>query len=100
MGNGYECLMNLEETSKKVYEEVFKDRKTVEVDGRGYRIRKTSKLGLRVVELGSLTFLEQNPEKNSVWGRLAREGHRILWIIEDGDYVAQVHDGVFHDFNK
>lgn len=33
-------------------------------------------------------------------GRMARDGHRILWVIEDGDYVAQVRDGVFHDFNK
>jgi hypothetical protein len=55
---------------------------------------------LRVVEVEGFTFLEQNPEKNSVWGKLAKEGHKILWVIEDGDYVAQVRDGVYHDFNK
>ena len=93
-------VKNLEESTKKIYEAVFQDKKTVEVDGKTYNIRRTSSLALRVVEVEAFTFLEQNPEKNSVWGKLAKEGHKILWVIEDGDYVAQVWDGVFHDFNK
>jgi len=51
-------MTNLEDTSKKVYEELFKDRKTVEVNGSSHRIRKTSKLGLRVVEVNGFTVLE------------------------------------------
>lgn len=27
-------------------------------------------------------YLEQNPEKNSLWGYRAREGARIMWIIQ------------------
>jgi hypothetical protein len=42
--------------------------------------------------------LEQNPEKDSRFGAMARQGRKILWIIEDGDYVAFVMDGKYHDF--
>ena len=31
---------------------------------------------------------------------MTREGHRIIWVIEDGDYVAQVIDSKFHDFKE
>ena len=93
-------VSSLESVSKKVYEEIFSDRETFEVEGKSHKIRRTSKLGVRFVELEGFTFIEQNPEKNSVWGKLAKDGHRILWVIDDGDYVAQVRDGVFHDFSN
>jgi hypothetical protein len=72
----------------------------VEVDSKSYRIRKILNLGLRFAELDGYTFLEQNPEKNSVWGQLACGAHRILWTIEDEDYATQGRDGVFHDLKK
>jgi hypothetical protein len=28
---------------------------------------------------------------------MAREGHKILWVIRDGDYVAEVRDGEYHE---
>jgi hypothetical protein len=93
-------VSSLEGVSKKVYDEIFSDREILEVEGKSHKIRKTSKLGIRFVELEGFTFIEQNPMKNSVWGKLAKDGHKILWVIEDGDYVAQVRDGVFHDFSK
>ncbi len=92
--------MNLEAASKVAYEAIFSDRDEVEIDGQKRMITKTSKQGLRSIELDGYTFIEQNPEKNSAWGKMARGGSKILWVIENGYYVAQVRDGVFNDFNR
>jgi hypothetical protein len=47
--------------------------------------------------MGKIVFLEQNPEKDSRWGEFARQGHKILWVIDDGHYIAQVRDGEYHN---
>jgi hypothetical protein len=93
-------LKNLEESAKKAYEAIFNDQKIVEIEEKRYEVRHTSKRSIRFVAVDDYTFLNQNPEKNSVWGRLARDGHKIMWVIEDGDYVGQVRDGVYHDFHS
>jgi hypothetical protein len=46
------------------------------------------------VELpGELLLVEQNPEKDSHWAKQARKGHKIAWVMQDGDYLARVIDG-------
>ena len=37
-------------------------------------------------------WLEQNPSKNSKWGRLAREGHEVAWEFESpgGPYTGRM----------
>jgi hypothetical protein len=93
-------MKNLEESAKKAYEAIFTDQSYIEIEDKRHEARHTSKRGIRFFTVDDYTFLNQNPEKNSVWGRLARDGHKIMWIIEDGDYVGQVRDGVYHDFHK
>jgi hypothetical protein len=46
--------------------------------------------------------IEQNPEKPSRWGKLAREGHRVVQIrdIAAGKYVAAVVDGKVMEYGK
>ena len=36
-----------------------------------------------------LTFLEQNPYKNSVYGQRAKNGAKILWVIANMNGVEQ-----------
>jgi len=93
-------MENLEEVALRVYAAIFEGKKSVEVEDKRYPIRSTSNLGLRVVYSGKVRFLEQNPKKDSRWGQMAREGHKIIWVIEDGDYTAQVIDGKFHNFKE
>jgi len=93
-------MKDLGELATKAYETIFNNKKSVEINGKIYRVRRTSSRGLRFLIIEGYTFLEQNPEKNSVWGNLAKDGHKILWIIEDGDYIGQVRDGVYHDLHK
>jgi hypothetical protein len=50
--------------------------------------------GVRYIDLPSaLILVEQNPDKDSHWAKLAREGHKIAWVMKDGDYLARVIDG-------
>ena len=93
-------MKNLEDVAIKAYEAIFSDQKTAKIEEITHKVRRTSRQGLRFLIVEGCTFLEQNPEKNSVWGKLAKDGHNILWVIDDGDYVGQVRDGVYHDFHK
>ncbi|MCW4040282.1 MAG: hypothetical protein NWE83_05980 [Candidatus Bathyarchaeota archaeon] len=69
---------DLEEVALRVYEVIFDNQGSVEVDGLVYLMERTPRANLRLLKIGGYTFLEQNPEKGSRWGKLAREGHQIL----------------------
>jgi hypothetical protein len=62
--------------------------------GGGRGVKRFPRSGLKYVDLGDGAILvEQNPKKNSRWARLAREGHRIAWVLKYGEYLARVVDG-------
>jgi hypothetical protein len=57
-------------------------------------IRRFKPSGVRYVQLpGDLILVEQNRDKESHWAKQAREGHKIAWVMKDGDYLARVVDG-------
>jgi hypothetical protein len=62
--------------------------------GGGRGVKKFSRSGLRYTELsGGAIMIEQNPKKKSEWAELALKGHRIAWVMRDGEYLARVVDG-------
>lgn len=62
--------------------------------GGGRGVRRFARSGLRYVPLADGAILvEQNPQKESEWAALARSGHRIAWVMRDGEYLARVVDG-------
>ena len=62
--------------------------------GGGRGVKKFSRSGLRYVNLSEGAILvEQNPQKRSEWAQLASKGHRIAWVMRDGEYLARVVDG-------
>ncbi len=63
--------------------------------GGGRGVRKFPRSGLRYVELdnGSARLIEQNPQKKTEWAALAREGHRVAWLMRGPAYLARVVDG-------
>jgi hypothetical protein len=71
----------------------------VSVEGRSFRVVRTGARRFRTVrfEMGGREYqaIEQNPEKPSRWGKLAREGHRVVQVrdLETQKYVAVVVDG-------
>lgn len=62
--------------------------------GGGRGVRKYARSGLRYVALANdAVLIEQNPKKSSEWAELARAGHRVAWVLRDGQYLARVVDG-------
>ena len=62
--------------------------------GGGRGVRKFSRSGLRYTNLPEGAILvEQNPKKKSEWAELASKGHRVAWVMRDGEYLARVVDG-------
>jgi hypothetical protein len=62
--------------------------------GGGRGVQKFSRSGLRYVKLTDGAILvEQNPKKRSEWAELANRGHRVAWVMRDGEYLARVVDG-------
>ena len=41
----------------------------------------------------TLRGLEQNPNTNSRWAQLAREGKKVMQFLNGGKYIANVVDG-------
>ena len=72
---------------------------TVAVAGRAAPVRGTSRQHLKTaafsVEGHEYQAIEQNPEKPSRWGKLARSGHRVVQFkdAESNKFVAVVVDG-------
>ena len=62
--------------------------------GGGRSVGTFSRSGLRYVNLaGGAILIEQNPRKRSKWASLAIQGHRVAWVMREGEYVARVIDG-------
>ena len=82
-----------------IYTAIFQGEKTVEIDEIEYPIKKFSS-GIKYVDLFGYRFIEQNKNKKSEWGKKAREGHKIMWIIKGRRYISQILDGKYTELNK
>jgi|SRR5579862_624206 len=71
----------------------------VEIDGKQIPVRRTTRQGLRTVtftiEGCEYAAIEQNPDKPSRWGKLARSGHQVVQFTEvaTNKFVAVAVDG-------
>jgi hypothetical protein len=65
------------------------DAPEVSVEGRTFRVSRTGSQRLRTVRflIGGREYqaIEQNPQKPSRWGKLAREGRRVVQVRDSGD---------------
>jgi hypothetical protein len=92
-------MENLEEKGLLIYTAIFQGEKTVEIDEIEYPIKKFSS-GIKYVDLFGYRFIEQNKNKKSEWGKKAREGHEIMWIIKGRRYISQILDGNYTELKK
>lgn len=78
----------------------------VVVEGRKSRVTRTGALRLRTVRFvmtgKEYQAIEQNPEKPSRWGELARKGHRVVQFrdLETQKYVAVVVDEKAREYGR
>ncbi|HTS36680.1 MAG TPA: hypothetical protein VMH04_13480 [Candidatus Solibacter sp.] len=78
----------------------------VEVGEVASRVDRTGSRRFRTVrfrmEGRDYQAIEQNPEKPSRWGKLAREGHRVVQFrdVESGKYVAVAVDDRVMEYGR
>ena len=78
----------------------------VTVEGRASRVTRTGAQRLRTVRfvMGGKEYqaIEQNPEKPSQWGKLARDGRRVVQVRDLGTqkYVAAVVKGKVTEYSR
>jgi hypothetical protein len=101
LGYARSMSADLESALLSVWKQALSDKKkTVEVDGETYPVRRTAKSKLKQVDFRfgerELRGLEQNPETKSRWAKMAREGGQVMQFLERGKYVAVVVDGKVH----
>ena len=78
----------------------------VTVCGRMTRVSRTGVQRLRTVRFlmddKEYQAIEQNPEKPSRWGKLARDGHRVVQVrdLSTQKYVAAVVDGKVTEYSR
>jgi hypothetical protein len=89
---------DLESTLISVWQQALIDKKkTAEVDGETYNVRQTAKSKLKQVDFRfeerELRGLEQNPNTESRWAKMAREGKQVMQFLERGRYIAVVVGG-------
>ena len=90
----------MRESALMVYEAIFSNKPSITIEGVEYFMEKTTRTDLRFFNIQEYSFLEQNPEKSSNFGELAREGSQIMWVMRGRRYLGQVRNGDFHDFRK
>jgi len=96
---------SLEEILVSVWRQALvEEARAVTVDGRSFPVRRTSRSRLREVDFQfedhALRGLEQNPNTDSRWARLAREGKKVMQFLSAGRYVAVVVDGKVQVYGK
>lgn len=78
----------------------------VSVAGKSFRVSRTGTRRFRTVRfvMDNVEYqgIEQNPEKPSRWGQLAREGHRVVQFRDllSGKYVAVVVDDKVTQYSR
>lgn len=78
--------------------------KKVEVDGKVFEVKRTSSQRLKTVRFQvdgrEYQAIEQNPEKPSRWGQMARQGHEVVQFrdLATGKYIAVAVDGEVKEY--
>lgn len=90
--------MTLGETLIAVWQQaLIEGKKTIELAGKHYPVQTTRLQKLRTVEFDygphRITGIEQNPETNSNWAMLAREGKRLIQFSYRRRYIGNVCEG-------
>ena len=78
----------------------------VDVDGMTLRVKRTGSGRLRTIRFlmngNEYQAIEQNPEKPSRWGYLARQGHQVVQFrdLASQGYVAVAVDGEVKEYGR
>ena len=88
-------LLELSKIAILVAEGIFSGKSTIVIENKSYKVKIFTKSRLRYVDIEGYRIIEQNPDKDSKWAKMAREGKKIVWIFKGRGYYARVVDGHF-----
>jgi hypothetical protein len=80
----------LKDLFTKVMNGIFLKKDKIKVMNVEFRVLKFKNGEVRGFNIGPYRFLQQNMKTSSYWAKLAKQGHRIAWILKDGKYVGQL----------
>ncbi|MFX1495998.1 MAG: hypothetical protein ACFFBH_00590 [Promethearchaeota archaeon] len=92
-------MEDIKKNALVIYEAIFERKKKVIIDEIEYPIEKFSS-GVKYLDYFGYRYIQQNWKKKSEWGKKAREGHKIMWIIKGRRYIARIMDGEYTDLLK
>jgi hypothetical protein len=94
----HQILVSVAEQMMSGPEVILQDRRS-RVTRTGTRRFRTVKF---VLDGKEYQAIEQNAEKPSRWGKLAREGHRVVQVrdLQSGKYVAAVVDEKVTEYSR
>lgn len=92
-------ISELKSAGLKIFEAIFNKKREVIIEEIEYPIQKFSS-GIKFVEFSGYKFIQQNHNKKSEWGKKARQGHQIMWILSGRRYLARIIDGEFTDLKN
>ena len=79
---------------------------TISLDGHSIPVRRTTAQRLRTVAFTidghEYAAIEQNPDKPSRWGQLARTGHQVVQFkdVAANRFIAVAVDGKVKEYNR
>jgi hypothetical protein len=90
--------MDLDQTLIEVWRQALVERRNqIELHEARFPVRFTAKKNLRQIDFQfageAIRGLEQNPNTESRWAKLAREGAKVMQFLSQGRYFANVVDG-------
>lgn len=93
------------ERMKSVAQQMISSLKLM-LEGKTYPVTRTSSLRLKTARfpMNGIEYqaIEQNPEKPSRWGKLAKAGHSVIQFrdLQTGKYVAVSVDGEVKPYSR
>ena len=88
--------IDVEDLATKVAHAMFNDDKEIVIGKYQYWVKKYKSNNVHFVDIKPYRFLEQNPNKPSKYGKMAKDGHKVMWITKNGQYFARWIDGQFN----
>jgi hypothetical protein len=100
-----EELSELDQAMLSVWRQALLERaRRVQLGQESYSVRRTAKRGLAQVDFEvagqPIRGLEQNPQTNSRWARLARQGAKVMQFLSGGQYIAAISDGKITHYSR
>jgi hypothetical protein len=82
----------------RIFDALFNGKAHVTINNQTYPVETYSPRGEKYITVSKYQFMEQTTLKNSHWAEKARNGDKIMWVLEDWKCIGKVQNGEFSLF--